>query len=202
MMPLSLFASRPFVGLTVLTLLLYGALGGLLVLLPYLLIVGGGYSPTEAGLALLPFSLVLGIASRLTGRLTERIGPRWPLTLGPIVTGIGFALFAWTDPAASYWTGVLPAVAVISAGMALAVAPLTTTVLGSVDEQHTGTASGFNSAVARTGGLIATALSGAVLSMTGTGLIDAFHGAAIVAAVFAVAAGLAAFFTLEGRKPG
>jgi hypothetical protein len=97
---------------------------------------------------------------------------------------------------------VLPAVAVVSAGMALAVAPLTTTVLGSVDEQHTGTASGFNSAVARTGGLIATALSGAVLSMTGTGLIDAFHGAAIVAAVFAVAAGLAAFFTLEGRKPG
>jgi EmrB/QacA subfamily drug resistance transporter len=201
MMPLSLFASRPFVGLTVLTLLLYGALGGLLVLLPYLLIVGGGYSPIEAGLALLPFSLVLGVASRLTGRLTERIGPRWPLTIGPIVTGIGFALFAWTDPAASYWTSVLPAVAVISAGMALAVAPLTTTVLASVDEKHTGTASGFNSAVARTGGLIATALAGAVLSMTGAGLTDAFHAAAIVAAVFAVAAGLAAFFTLEGRKP-
>jgi len=202
MMPLSLFASRPFVGLTVLTLLLYGALGGLLVLLPYLLIVGGGYSPIEAGLALLPFSLVLGAASRLTGRLAERIGPRWPLTIGPIVTGIGFALFVRTDPAASYWTGVLPAVAVISAGMALAVAPLTTTVLTSVDEQHTGTASGFNSAVARTGGLIATALSGAVLSMTGTGLIDAFHGAAVVAAVFAVAAGLAAFFTLESGKLG
>ncbi len=200
MMPLSLFASRPFVGLTVLTLLLYGALGGLLVLLPYLLIVGGDYSPIEAGLALLPFSLVLGIASRLTGRLAERIGPRWPLTIGPAVTGMGFALMMRTDPAASYWTGVLPGVAVISVGMAFAVAPLTTTVLASVDEKHTGTASGFNSAVARTGGLIATALAGAVLSMTGAGLVDAFHVAAIVAAVLAVTAGLAAFATLGERK--
>lgn len=183
-------------------MLLYGALGGLLLLLPYLLIVGGGYTPTEAGLALLPFSLVLGVASRLTGRLAERIGPRWPLTIGPIVTGIGFALFVRTDPAASYWSGVLPAVAVISAGMALAVAPLTTTVLASVDEQHTGTASGFNSAVARTGGLIATALTGAVLSMTGAGLVDAFHAAAIVAGLLAVASGLVAFATLEDPKPG
>jgi predicted MFS family arabinose efflux permease len=200
MMPLSLFASRPFVGLTVLTLLLYGALGGLLVLLPYLLIVGGGYSPVEAGLALLPFSLVLGLASRLTGRLAERIGPRWPLTIGPIVTGIGFAVMVRTDPAANYWTSVLPGVAVISAGMALAVAPLTTAVLASVDEQHTGTASGFNSAVARTGGLIATALAGAVLSMSGIGLVDAFHVAAIVAAALAVMAGLAAFVTIGERS--
>ena len=90
MMPLALFASRPFVGLTAMTLLLYGALGGLLVLLPYLLIVGGGYSPTMAGLALLPFSIVIGTTSRLAGRMTARIGPRWPLTIGPIVTGIGF----------------------------------------------------------------------------------------------------------------
>ena len=183
MMPLALFASRPFVGLTLLTLLLYGALSGLLLLLPYLLIVGGGYGPAQAGLALLPFSIVIGTASRLAGRLTERIGPRWPLTVGPVVTGIGFLLMARTEPTASYWTGVLPGIAVVALGMAGAVAPLTTAVLSSVNDRHTGTASGFNSAIARTGGLIATALAGAVISVSGPGLTDAFHAAAVIAAV-------------------
>ena len=197
MMPLALFASRPFVGLTLLTLLLYGALGGLLVLLPYLLIVGGHYSPTQAGLALLPFSIVIGTASRLAGRLTEKVGPRWPLTIGPIVTGAGFALMVRADPTASYWTSVLPGMAVIALGMAGAVAPLTTAVLSSVDDRHTGTASGFNSAIARTGGLVATALAGAVIAVSGTALSGAFHAAAIVAAVLAMAAGVIAAVTLD-----
>ncbi|HEX7854212.1 MAG TPA: MFS transporter [Sphingobium sp.] len=196
MMPLSLFGSRPFVGLTLLTFLLYGALGGLLVLLPYLLIVGGDYSPTQAGLALLPFSIVIGTASRLTGRLTEKIGPRWPLTIGPVVTGVGFALLVRADPHASYWTSILPGIAVIALGMAGAVAPLTTAVLSSVDDRHTGTASGFNSAIARTGGLIATALAGAVIAEAGGNLIGAFQAATLVAAVLAVAAGVTAFLTL------
>lgn len=196
MMPLTLFASRPFVGLTLLTLLLYGALGGLLVLLPYLLIVGGQYTPLQAGLALLPFSIVIGVASRLAGRLTERVGPRWPLTVGPLITGIGFALMMWLDPAAGYWTGVLPGIAVVALGMAGAVAPLTTAVLSSVDDRHTGTASGFNSAIARTGGLIATAMVGAVIAVPGAGLIDAFHTAAGIAAVLAAMAGVIAFLTL------
>jgi EmrB/QacA subfamily drug resistance transporter len=199
MMPLSLFGSRPFVGLTVLTFLLYGALGGFILLLPYLLIVGGGYTPAQAGFSLLPFSIVIGTASRLTGRLTAKVGPRWPLGIGPIVTGIGFALMVRADPQASYWTGIFPGMAVIALGMAGAVAPLTTAVLSSVDGRHTGTASGFNSAVARTGGLIATALTGAVVAETGAGLIDAFRAAALVAAVLAVAAGIAAFVTLEKR---
>ena len=196
MMPLTLFASRPFVGLTLLTLMLYGALGGLLVLLPYLLIVGGGYAPTQAGLALLPFSIVIGTVSRLAGRLSERIGPRWPLTIGPIVTGAGFALLVRADPMASYWTSILPGIAVIAVGMAGAVAPLTTAVLSSVDDRHTGTASGFNSAIARTGGLIATALAGAVIAVPATEIAGAFHAAAIIAAGFAVAAGVVAFSTL------
>jgi EmrB/QacA subfamily drug resistance transporter len=197
MMPLSLFASRPFVGLTVLTFLLYGALGGLLVLLPYLLIVGGAYSPVQAGLGLLPFSIVIGAASRLTGRLTERVGPRWPLTAGAIVTGVGFALLVRVDPHASYWTNILPGEAVIAFGMAWAVAPLTTAVLSSVDRRHTGTASGFNSAIARTGGLIATALAGAVIAEAGAALTEAFQAAAIIATTLAIAAGLVAFSTLE-----
>ena len=200
MMPLSLFGSRPFVGLTLLTLMLYGALGGLLVLLPYLLIVGGGYRPTQAGLALLPFSIVIGVGSRLAGKLTERIGPRWPLTIGPMVTGLGFALMIRADPQASYWTSILPAVVVIAIGMAGAVAPLTTAVLSSVDGRHTGTASGFNSAVARTGGLIATALAGAVIATSGPALTGAYHAAAIVAAVLAVGAGVVGLFTLDARQ--
>lgn len=196
MMPLLLFGSLPFVGLTVLTLLLYGALGGLLVLLPYLLIVGGGYSPLQAGFALLPFSIVIGTASRLAGRLTGKMGPRWPLTIGPIITGAGFALMLRADPHASYWTSIFPGVAVIALGMAGAVAPLTTAVLSSVGRQHTGTASGFNSAIARTGGLMATALAGAVIAEAGARLVQAFHAAALVAAVLAVVSGLIAFATL------
>jgi EmrB/QacA subfamily drug resistance transporter len=200
MMPLSLFGSKAFVGLTVLTFLLYGALGGLLVLLPYVLIVGGGYSPLQAGLALLPFSIVIGSASRLMGRTTERIGPRWPLTIGPIVTGIGFALMVRVDPNASYWTSVLPGMVVVALGMAGAVAPLTTAVLSSVDQHHTGTASGFNSATARMGGLIATSLAGAVLVQTGASLIAAFQSAAILGALLAVGSGVAAYFTLDGNR--
>ncbi|WP_034157751.1 MFS transporter [Sphingomonas sp. ERG5] len=200
MMPLSLFGSRAFVGLTALTFLLYGALGGLLMLLPYLLIMGGGYTPLQAGMALLPFSIVIGGASRLMGRTTERIGPRWPLTIGPIVTGLGFALMVGVDPQASYWTSVLPGMVVIALGMAGAVAPLTTAVLSSVDERHTGTASGFNSAIARTGGLIATALTGAVIAQVGAALTSAFQAAALISAALAVASGAIAFLTLDSKK--
>jgi len=199
MMPLSLFASKAFAGLTFLTFALYGALGGLLVLLPYLLITSG-YSPLEAGLALLPFPLVIGLASRWIGQIAAGAGPRWPLTLGPIVAGAGFLLLHRVDPAAGYVVGVLPGLFVIALGMAGAVAPLTTAVLSAVDDQHMGTASGFNSAIARTGGLIATALVGVVLSQSGDALLSAFRTAAIAGGVLAGAAGLAAWATL-GASP-
>ncbi|AJA09175.1 multidrug resistance protein Stp [Sphingopyxis fribergensis] len=195
MMPLSLFASKAFAGLTFLTFALYGALGGLLVLLPYLLITSG-YSPLEAGLALLPFPLVIGLASRWIGQIAAGAGPRWPLTLGPIVAGAGFLLLHRVDPAAGYVVGVLPGLFVIALGMAGAVAPLTTAVLSAVDDQHMGTASGFNSAIARTGGLIATALVGVVLSQSGDALLSAFRTAAVAGGVLAGAAGFAAWATL------
>lgn len=198
MMPLGLFGSKAFAGLTLLTFLLYGALGALMLLLPYLLIVGGGYTPLQAGFALLPFSIVIGGASRLTGRWTEKMGPRWPLTLGPVVTGLGFALLIRADPQASYWTSILPGMVVIAVGMAGAVAPLTTAVLSSVDDRHTGTASGFNSAIARIGGLIATALAGAVIAEAGAALIGAFRVAAVIAAILAIVSGAVAWLTLEG----
>ena len=200
MMPLGLFGSRAFGGLTLVTLLLYGAMGGLILLLPYVLIVGGGYSPLSAGAALLPFSILIGGGSRLMGRVAETIGPRWPLTIGPIVCGAGFALLVRVDPHASFWTSILPGMCVLALGMAGAVAPLTTAVLSSVEDEYAGTASGFNSAIARTGGLIATALAGAVIAQSGTALVAAFHGAALVGAALAIAAGLVAFLTLPGRR--
>ena len=196
MMPLALFGARAFVGLTLLTFLLYGALGGLLVMLPYLLIVAGGYSPLHAGMALLPLPAVLGVASRLMGMVTERVGPRWPLTIGPAVTGVGFIVLTRVDPAASYWSSVLPGMVVIALGMAGAVAPLTTAVLSSVDRQHTGTASGFNSAIARTGGMIATALAGSVIALAGADLVAAFQTAAWIGAALSAVSALAAFVSL------
>ena len=197
MMPLALFGSRAFAGLSLLTFLLYGALGGLLVLLPYVLISAGGYTPLAAGFALLPFPVVIGVGSRVTGRLTERVGPRWPLTAGPFVAGLGFALLVRIEPQANYWTSAFPGIVVIALGMAGAVAPLTTAVLSSVDERHTGTASGLNSAIARTGGLIATALAGAVIAQTGAALVGAFHGAAVIGAAAALAASATASLTLS-----
>ena len=202
MMPLSLFGSRPFVGLTLLTFLLYGALGGLLVLLPYVLIKAGGYTPLQAGAALLPFPIVIGLGSRLMGQVTAQAGPRWPLSVGPAVTGLGLLLLLRIDSGADYWRDVLPAMLVIATGMAGAVAPLTTAVLSSVDGTHTGTASGFNSAIARTGGLIATALAGAVIGRQGPTLVAAFHGAAVIGAGAAGVSAVAAFVMLAGMDSG
>jgi EmrB/QacA subfamily drug resistance transporter len=197
MMPLTLFASKPFVGLTVMTLLLYAALGGLVVLLPYVLIASGSYSPLQAGMALLPLPVGIGVASQLMRRFIEKSKPYLLLSIGPIVTGLGFALLIRTNPEGSYWATVFPGIVIISLGMAGAVAPLTTAVLSSVDARHTGTASGFNSAIARSGGLIATALAGAVLAEAGAALLTAFHTACAIFAVISVASGVVAFATLD-----
>ncbi len=199
MMPLALFGSRSFIGLSLLTLLLYGALGGLFVLIPYVLIKAAGYSGTAAGGALLPLPLVLAVTSPVMGALAGRIGPRLPLTIGPAVVACGFGLALRIDAHASYWTQVLPTILVIAIGMSGAVAPLTTAVLNAVDERHTGSASGFNSAVARTGGLVATALLGSVLAASGTGLVTAFHGAMLVGAVACLLASASAL-VLIGRE--
>jgi EmrB/QacA subfamily drug resistance transporter len=197
MMPLALFASRSFIGLTLLTLLLYGALGALLVLIPYVLIEAADYSGTAAGAALLPVPLVLSLVSPLMGRLAGRLGSRLPLALGSLIVALGFLLALGFDDDSSYWTGVLPAILVIALGLSGAVAPLTTAVLNSVDARHTGSASGFNSAVARTGGLIATALLGTVLAAHGPALLAAFHRAMIAGAAACAVAALSAF-TLVG----
>jgi EmrB/QacA subfamily drug resistance transporter len=199
MMPLGLFASKSFVGLTLFTLLLYGAMGELFVLLPYMLIKAAGYSAAAAGAALLPMPLVLSIASPLSGAIAGRIGPRLPLIIGPLVVAAGFLFALRIDAGAHYWIDVLPMILLIAFGMSAAVAPLTTAVLSSVDAQHTGSASGLNNAVARLGGLIATALLGTVLAAQGNLLLTAFHVAMIAGAATCVAASLSAIALIEAR---
>ena len=197
MMPLHLFGSRTFAGLTLFTLLLYGALGGLFVLLPYVLITGNGYSSTAAGAALLPLPLIISVASPLIGSLAGRIGPRLPLAIGSLVTAGGFLLALRISDGARYWTEVLPAVFVMALGLSGAVAPLTTAVLSSVDPRHSGSASGLNSAMARTGGLVATALLGAVLAASGEQLWIAFHTAMLAGAATCVAAASSVFALID-----
>lgn len=200
MMPLALFGSSSFIGLTSLTFLLYGALGALLVLLPYVLIRAFAYSAAEAGAALLPFAVVLALASPLMGSMAGRVGARAPLSLGPVVVACGFLLLLRIGPHSDYWTTILPAVLVIAFGMAGAVAPLTTAVLGSVDSRHTGSASGLNSAVARTGGMVATALLGGVLGASGPALVGGFHIAAAVCALASAAASASAFLLIPREQ--
>jgi len=200
MMPLSLFRSRCFSGLNLLTFLLYGTFGVAMLLIPYVLITSGGYSPVEAGLAMLPLPIVMTVASPSMGGLAARIGPRIPLTVGPVVVAVGMGLSWLMSPDSSYWAAAFPTMLVLAMGMTIAVAPLTASVLGSVEEQHVAMASGFNSAVARTGGLIATALLGAVIASSGKQLFAGFHVAMLVSAGVSVLAGIVALTMLGGVK--
>ena len=164
MMPLELFRSPTFGGANLLTLLLYGAFGGALFWLPFNLIQVQGYSPTEAGAALLPAILIIFAFSRRTGALIGRYGARLPLTIGPSIVALAFLLFALPGTEGSYWTTFFPAAIVLGIGMAITVPPLTTAVMSSVPQHQAGTASGINNAVARTAGLIAIAVFGIIVT--------------------------------------
>jgi EmrB/QacA subfamily drug resistance transporter len=198
MVPLAMFENRCFTSLNLMTFLLYGAFGGAMLLIPFTLIEAGGYSPIEAGMSLLPLSILLGAASPTMGKLAERIGPKLPLTFGPIIVGAGLLLATRIASDQSYWTHAFPAILVMSIGMALAVAPLTSTVLEAVDRHQTGMASGLNSALSRLGSLIVVALLGAVLVAKGDALLKPFASAMAVMGVVAALGGVAAFFGLAG----
>jgi MFS family permease len=162
MMPLDVFHSRDFTGANLVTLMLYFGLGGALFFLPYTLIRAYAFSAAQAGAAVLPMPLIIGVLSRFTGGLTARYGARALLIVGPCIAGIGFVMLAMPFVAENYWLGFLPALIVLGLGLTVTVAPLTTTVMASVSNERTGVASGINNAVARVAGLLAIAVLGIV----------------------------------------
>jgi EmrB/QacA subfamily drug resistance transporter len=173
MLPLALFRNRNFSGANLLTLWLYAALGGGLFFLPLNLIQVQGYSATAAGAALLPFILIMFALSRWAGRLVDRVGPRRPLIVGPLIAAVGFAAFVVPTTGGNYWSSFLPAIVVLGLGMTVTVAPLTTTVMNAVGPDAAGTASGVNNAVSRVAALLAVAVFGGVMAWAFQDSLDA-----------------------------
>ncbi|CAN5375116.1 MFS transporter [soil metagenome] len=199
MMPLTIFSSAQFSAANAVTFLVYGAFGGVFFLLAVQLQVVAGFSALAAGTALLPITVVMLLLSARGGQLAQRIGPRLPMSLGPLICAAGLLLMLRIGRHARYFTDVVPPVLVLGLGLALLVAPLTATVLAAIDSEHAGVASGVNNAVARAAGLIAVAALPAVVGLTGESYTHAdiflhgFRKAILICVLLLVlAAGLAA----------
>lgn len=202
MMPLAVFTGRSFIGLNLLTFFLYGSMGGLVVLLPYFLIRMEHWTAVQAGAALLPLPVLIGVGSRHMGRVAARYGGRAPLTIGSVLVGVGLALYARVGSGAiDYWTDIFPGTLLVALGMGACVAPLTTSVISAVEREHVGIASGFNNAVARIAGLIATACLGFVLVRQDSlaSFVSGFRIAALVGAVSALLAAVCALTLIAGE---
>ena len=199
MLPLAVFRSRQFSAANLVTLFVYAGLAAVLFMIGLVLQQSLGYSPIEAGTATLPITVIMLAFSARAGSLAQRIGPRWPMTCGPLVIAIGLVLMLRIEPGAHYLSSVFPAVLVFACGLSLTVAPLTATVLAAADAEHSGIASGVNNAVARVGGLLAVATIPLVAGFSPTGvvgpgaLVDGFH-TVLVAAAIAVAVGAVVAF--------
>ena len=205
MMPLSIFSSRQFSAANAVTFVVFGALSGVFFLLVAFLQISLGYSPLAAGAASLPITALMLLLSPAAGALAQRIGPRIPLTVGPLVTALGLLLMSRIDPGDSYLSGVLPAVIVFGLGLTLVVAPVTATVMAAADERHAGIASGINTAVSRLSGLIIVAVLPLVAGLSGEKFYDpaamdhGFHVAMLVCAGLAAAGGVLAWFTISSE---
>ena len=198
MLPPSLFASRSVVGANLFTALLYGAFTIMLTLIPFVMIRGAHLPTLVAGLAFIPLQVLITVVSPLAGMLCRRFGRRLPLFAGGAVVALGCAMALHVGSNATYWADIFPSILLLSLGMSLAIAPLTTLVLTSVESDRAGTASGVNSAVSRAGSLFAIALLGGVLQQGGPQLFSGFHMAMAVAAVACVLATLAVFIIEPG----
>ena len=205
MMPLSIFASRQFAAANLVTFIVYAALGGVFFLLVAFLQISLGYSAIAAGAASLPVTALMLLLSPRAGALAQRIGPRLPLTLGPLLIAAGMLLMTQIDRGDSYTTSVFPAVFVFGLGLALVVAPVTATVLAAADERHSGVASGVNNAVARVAGLIAVAALPLVAGLSGPDFFDpaamaeGFGIAMVATAALAASGALLAWFTIDAQ---
>jgi EmrB/QacA subfamily drug resistance transporter len=203
MMPLSLFRSRNFSGANLVTLVVYAALSGAMFLIPVQLQRVSGFSPVAAGSALLPVTVVMLLLSARMGRLAEQIGPRWPMTVGPIVAGAGLAMLVRVDAGASYLTDLLPAVLVFGLGLSVTVAPLTATVLAAAPVQQVGMASAVNNDVARAAGLLAVAVLPGLAGISQHAydnphlLSTGFHHAVLISAALCTLGGLLSAVLIE-----
>jgi MFS family permease len=158
MLPLDIFGSKAFTGANLVTFLVYAANGGVFFLVVLNLQIVAGYSPLVSGIAMLPVTALMLLFSARAGALGQRIGPRIPMTAGPVICALALVLMSRIGPDASYWQHVLPPVIIFGVGLSLLVAPLTATALGALDDSHAGIASGVNNAVARAAGLLAVAI--------------------------------------------
>jgi MFS family permease len=207
MLPLDIFASRQFSAANAVTFVVYGALGGSLFLMPIQLQRVVGYSPLASGVALVPITVLMLLLSARAGRLASRIGPRLPMTLGPLGVAAGFALFTRIGPGASYLVDILPASLVYGLGLTLTVAPLTATVLAAAPAEHAGIASAVNNDVARTAGLLAVAVLPVAAGISGAGALEparfdsGFKTAMTIAAVLCAAGGLLSWLAIRNPEP-
>jgi MFS family permease len=205
MMPLSIFSSRQFSAANAVTFVVFGAFSGVFFLLVAFLQISLGYSPLAAGAASLPITALMLLLSPTAGALAQRIGPRIPLTVGPLVTALGLLLMSRIDPGDTYLSGVLPAVIVFGLGLTLVVAPVTATVMAAAEERHSGIASGINTAVSRLAGLIAVAVLPLVSGLTGEKFYDpaamahGFRVAMLACAALAIAGGVLAWLTISSE---
>ena len=202
MLPLGIFKVRQFAATNAVTFIVYAALTGATFLLPVELQVVSGYSPLASGLALLPLTIIMLALSARSGRLATRIGPRLQMSVGPVVVGAGLGLLTLATDGSSYVVYVLPAVVVFGLGLAITVAPLTSTAMSSAPAAHSGIASAVNNDVARFGGLLAIAVLPALAGITGTAylhpavLATGFRTAVLISAVLCAAGGLLAALTI------
>lgn len=207
MLPLEVFGSRQFSATNLVTFILYGALGGALFLLPIQLQRVLGLTPLSSGAALLPVTIVMLLLSARAGRLAQRVGPRLPMTAGPLLAAAGLALLVRVVPGSSYWSGTLPGVLVFALGLSLTVAPLTATVLAAVPDEHAGIASAVNNDVARAAGLVAVATLPAAAGISGRAALApavfaaGFRSAMWLAAGLVAAAGVLAWATVRNPDP-